>query len=386
MQTLGYLLLLIAVGASVFAYLERRKNKRVLATPLRRTGEIAANPRPGDVSCEGPVRLEAPAYAPCSGQPCLYYEIEVVQTWTKLVATENGVKEERGKTTIDTSKSGVVFFVDDGSGPVAVDPRYGIDVELEKSFEETQSISSGAVQFNDFRAHVPDPGEDKIGESVKVIERIVPVDTRMFVLGRLDEAHAITKPLASRRGRADLIRRTKRHATIGMIAGAVFMFPGFALAAFGDPKSEDAIGLHSCQIVDESPSPCTGKIHGDYGSDVRLVVTRAGSFDIVGDAPPGKALPLIATLDVKDDRGHALVMNATRTAHVELQPGTYTINIRDRVAGAARNFKGGFSYELSVMRRPPPPAVTPAVLAPEPPPAPPAPIKPAKKKKKKAKR
>ena len=397
MQSLGYALLLLGLAASVLAFLARKKNRRVLATPLRRTGDIAANPRAGDVSCEGPVRLNAPAYAPCSGQPCLYYEIEVVQTWTKLLTTQNGVKEERGSSLVDRQTSGVVFFVDDGSGPIAVDPSNGIDVELDTSFEERQLIGHGTAMFNGFLAHVPDPGEDKVGESVKVVERIVPIDTQLFVLGRLDEGLAITKPLASRRGRSDLIRRAKRHATMATIASAVFLCPGLALAAFGEPTPDTTTSDGACRIVDESASPCTGTILGDYGRDVTLVVTRAGTFDIRGAAPPNKMLPLVAALDVKDAQGHAVVTNAERTARAELTPGTYTINIRDRVVGAAKSFKGGFSYELSVKRvvspaaspasaATPTSAASPAVaVTPEPAPSFAAPAKSAKKTKKKRK-
>lgn len=384
MQHIGYLLLLAALVASAFGLLERWRNKRVLATPFRRTGEIAANPRvadaKGNVSCEGPVRLSAPAFAPCSGRACLYYEVEIIQSWTKFVPTEDGVKEQRGRTTLDTVKSGVVFYVDDGSGPVAVDPREGLDVELEKTFEQEQEIGWGDVFFNGFHAHVPDPGEGMAGESVKVIERIVPVDTQLFVLGQLDETSTISRPkgltgslLASRRGRNDLIRRTKRNAMIGTIAAAILMCPGLALAAFGETASAAPAEREACALVDESKdgAPCTGQIHGDYGSDVRFTVTRRGTYQVTGRPASGKAIPLIAMLDVKNADGRVLVSNATGSAKVDLVPGNYVINIRDRVPGAARSFKGGFGYELAVKHVAVAPPQPPPVVeeAPAPPPA-----------------
>lgn len=374
MQMVGFALLGLAFLATLVGFLQRRKGKKILATPFKRTGEIAANPRvvdaKGNVSCEGAVQTQAPAIAPVSGKPCLYYEVELVQEWTKSVTTEDGMKEETGRTTLSTAKSGVVFYVNDGSGPIGVDPRYGMDVDLERSFEQEQSIRFGEVQFGHFRAHVPPAGDGKSGRSVRVIERIVPAGGHMFVLGRLDEQRNITQSsgltgdlIASRRGRHALLGATKRNATIGFVAGALFLLPGGALAALGEPV--DIAALKGCQILDESSpgAPCTGKIYGDYGSDVTFTVTKAATFEITGAPPAGKKLPLIPKLEVKDAGGKALVKDAPATAKIDLPAGVYTVNIRDSIPGAAKDFKGGFSYELSV-KRVSAPAVSSAPAAP----------------------
>jgi hypothetical protein len=377
MQMTGLVLLGIALLATVVGIVQRRKGKLILATPFKRTGEIAANPRvvdaAGNVSCEGAVQMQAPAIAPVSGKACLYYEVELIQEWTKAVTTEDGVKHETGRSTVSTARSGVVFYVNDGSGPIGVDPRQGLDVELDKSFEQEHAMSFGEVQFGGFRAHVPAPGDGKSGKSVKIVERIVPADGRMFVLGRLDEQRNISKSagltgnlIASRKGRTDLLGKTKRNATIGFVAGALFMLPGGALAAFGQPTDADGLSLKGCQILDESApgAPCTGKIYGDYGSDVTFTVTKAATFEITGAPPAGKKLPLIPKLDVKDAAGKVVTKDANAVAKVDLQPGVYTVNIRDSIPGAAKNFKGGFSYELSVKRLAPPvaPPAAPTVL------------------------
>lgn len=356
MQTLGIALLVISLLATFFGAMQRRKGKKILATPFRRTGELAASGQ-GTVSCEGAVQVQAPAIAPVSGKPCVYYEIELVQEWSKSVATEDGVKEEKGTTTLSTTKNGAVFYVNDGSGPMGVDPRQGMDIELEKSFEQSQAMSHGTFTMGSFHAHVPHAGDGKSGRSVKVIEKIVPCDGKLFVLGHVDPFRNITKPqtmlgslMASRKGRDSLLGATKRNATIGFVAGALFMLPGGAMAAFGEPMSTEA--LKGCQIQDESVAgaPCTGKIYGDYGSDVTFTVTKAATFQISGGAPVGKKLPLIPKLDIKDAAGKAMIKDAPGTAKLDLAPGTYTINIRDSIPGAAKNFKGGFSYEVAVKR------------------------------------
>ena len=362
MQYLGFFLVFIAFVALVFGLLQHLKGKKILAAPFKKTGEIAQNPGVADakgiVSCEGAVAAQQPAFAPCSGTPCVYFEIEVIQEWSKHVITEDGSKTEKGKDTIQTVKSGAVFFVDDGSGPMAVDPRQGMDVELDKSFEQEQNVSYGDVVFGQFQTHVPHASGDKHGHGVKVIEKIVPVQGGMFVMGQLAN-QTITKPSgmlgtlrASRKGRAALLGATKRNTLIGFIAGGLFVLPGTGLAIFADPPAPTAAGEGACNILDQSKAGdwCSGKIYNDDGSNVPFTVTQAGTFEITGGPPRGKKIPVIASLAVKDEAGKSFVADAHEHATLDLQPGKYTINIKDSVPGDAAHFKGGFSYELNVKR------------------------------------
>ena len=362
MQYLGFFLVFIALIAIVFGLLQHLKGKKILAAPFKKTGEIAQNPAVADakgiVSCEGAVAAQQPAFAPCSGTPCVYFEIEVIQEWSKHVITEDGSKTEKGKDTIQTVKSGAVFFVDDGSGPMAVDPRQGMDVELDKSFEQEQSVSYGDVVFGQFHTHVPHASGDKHGHGVKVIEKIVPIQGGMFVMGQLAN-QTITKPSgmlgslrASRKGRASLLGATKRNAVIGFVAGGLFVLPGTGLSIFADAPTPTAAGEGACNILDQSKSGewCSGKIYNDDGSNVPFTVTQGGTFEITGGPPRGKKIPVIASLAVKDEAGKSFVADAHEHASLDLQPGKYTINIKDSIPGDAAHFKGGFSYELNVKR------------------------------------
>lgn len=60
MQYVGFAVLLLSFLASLFAILEHRKGKRVLATPLRKTGYVTGDTTAvdlqGNVSCEGDVQ------------------------------------------------------------------------------------------------------------------------------------------------------------------------------------------------------------------------------------------------------------------------------------------------------------------------------------------
>lgn len=362
MQGFGFILVFVAVVAALVGFLQFRKGKKILAAPFKRTGEIAANPGVADakglVSCEGAVEVQQPVLAPCSGTPCVYYEIDVIQEWDKHVKTENGHKVERGTTKVATVKNGGIFFLNDGSGPVAIDPRQGLDVELDKTFEQGQSVTYGDVIFGQFQTQVPRAGGDKNGRGVKVIEKIVPVQGSMFVKGQLTD-RVIGKPKGllgslhgSRKGRAALLGATKRNSTIGFVAAGVCFVPGLALAIFADPPPPPVPGEDACNILDESKAdkPCTGKIVSDDGANATLTVTKAGTFEIHGGPPAGKKIPLIPSISVKSEAGASLLKDASEIGTVDLQPGKYVVTIKDSIPGEAAGVQGGFSFELSVKR------------------------------------
>lgn len=362
MQYLGFFLVFVAFVAGLFGLVQHLKGKKILSAPFKRTGEIAANPGVADakgiVSCEGAVQPLQQFVAPCSGQPCLYYEVEIIREWEKTVSTEDGVKTEKGKDSLQTVKSGPVFAVNDGSGPVYVNPDGGMDVELDKSFEQSQNVAYGTVIFGNFRTEVSAPGGDKYSRGVKAIEKIVPPGGNLFVMGQLDNGQII-KPKgmlgtlrASRKGRDHMIGAAKRNKTIGLVAAGVMMLPGVGLSIFADPPAPVAAGDNACNILDESKAgqACTGKITSDDGSDVKLTVTQAGTFVIHGSAPKGKKIPLIAEISVKDAAGKMFATNEHEEAEVDLVPGDYTITVKDGVKGASAKFKGGFSFELTVKR------------------------------------
>ncbi|HEY8073383.1 MAG TPA: GIDE domain-containing protein, partial [Labilithrix sp.] len=210
----------------VVGLLQRRAAKTILAAPFRRTGELArggpavADAR-GITSCEGRVAPYEPVLAPCSGQPCVYFELEIVREWERCVTTEDGTKVEHGSDTVQRIEGGGVFLIDDGTGAIAVDSREGMSVELDTSFEQAVPVAHGDVVFGGFRAYVPPADGEKRGRSVKVVEKIVPPGGAMFVLGQLANGR-IGKPQglfgtlrASRNGRAAMIGTAKRNAVVG---------------------------------------------------------------------------------------------------------------------------------------------------------------------------
>lgn len=358
MQYLGFFLIFVALIAGVVGLMQHLKMKKILAAPFKKTGEVAANPSVADpqgrISTEGAVQPgQQGLVAPCSGKPCLYYEIEVIQHWHRYVTTENGTKKETGKNTVTTQKVGSTFFVNDGSGPVAVDASKGMDVELEKSFNQKQGVSWGDVQFGQFRTSVSVPGGDKTGDGVECIEKLVAPTGNLFVMGKLvagtitKEDGMLGKLLASTKGRDALVGSTKTKALAGFIGAGVSMLIGVPVSIFADPP---VAGPNYCAIVDQTEAghKCTGKIYNDSGETVSLKVTKAGTYKIHAQAPSTVKIPLSPVLNITDTTGKSFAKDEHEEAEVELQPGDYKINITDAYKGDPAHFKGGFSFELDV--------------------------------------
>jgi hypothetical protein len=253
MHYAGFAALLLACLSTLWGVLERRKGQRIIRTPFRPTGDVARTSlhEPShDVSCEGRVHAPDPVLSPCSGTPCLYWEIEVVQHWRKPVMGENGVKDQNGRDTVVTERGGVLFYVDDGTGPVAVDPRQGIECELTRAFDTMTPATHGDVAVGAFRAQLPPLDGKKRGTGVEIIEKIVPAGGSMFVLGPLYQG-CITNPIGSPKGRTNLLATTKRNMMIGFIGSAVMLVPGIAFAAMPDGQDPPA----ATPVVATAPPP-----------------------------------------------------------------------------------------------------------------------------------
>ncbi len=359
MQYLGFFLLALAIGGLIFGLLQRSKMKKILAAPFRKTGEIASNPQAGDakgtVSTEGAIQVQQPLIAPCSGKPCLYYEIKVERMWEKTVATENGTKTEKGTSTVATSEQGSQFQVNDGSGPVAVDAREKVDTDLTKSFEQAQNVSYGDLVFGQYSVHVPYSGGEEHTTGVRAIEKILPAEGNVFVMGKL-AGGAITKQdgmlgklLISTKGRDKLVGSTKRNSILGFVAGGVLFAGGIPMSIFGEaPKS-------ACDNMENAlkEGVCSGRVNDNAGSTHEWKVTKEGAYKLTvtatGTNANMKLWPkVLITKDGKEvaDDGSEGGEGAKVIAHFE--KGTYKIKIADVSASHVGKLKGGAGYTLDI--------------------------------------
>jgi hypothetical protein len=367
MGIIGIILLVCALGAVIFAFVQHRSAKKLLAAPFHATGEVAANPTLADakglISFEGQVMPLQQLVAPVSGKPCIYYEVEVERLWSKWETTENGSTQKKGKSNVQTQKVGSVFAVNDGSGPMQVDAREGVKVDsgdIAQSFEQTLNMSSGNLVVGHFQMFVPPSmSSDESTYGIRVVERIVDPQGHMFVVGK-HEGQLITKTPGmlgnlrlSRRGREALIGGTAKKAKIGFISSAAAAVIGLPLGIFGGMPSGS--GGTSCdtvlaQGVAMPKGGCRGSVSSRSGNEYTWKVSAEDDYAVEVNAPPGVKYPIAPVVTLTNASGKVVIDREHGDFHAHLAPGAYKLQIQDAdlAAGRATKFKGGFSYILDV--------------------------------------
>src|SRR5215472_12624474 len=229
---LGAILLVIGPIALAVGLVFFFKLKRMAAAPFHKTGEIAQNPAVADakgmVSTEGQIVAPNAVRAPCSGQPCLYYEVTIEREWEKMVTTQQGTKKQTGTTKVTTNKGGAMFQLNDGSGAVSIDAREGVDADLSKTHDQKVTIGMtvpGEIVFGQMRMQTPVNLGPERTTAFKATEKILAAQGNLYACGKLVNG-AIAKPgwtslILSHRGRVALLGSTKTKAYGGIIVGAV---------------------------------------------------------------------------------------------------------------------------------------------------------------------
>lgn len=337
---IGLILIGVGVVLSLGGFVVRGKAKRILAAPLKKTGEAAQ--LLGANGFEGKVVSSQPMAAPCSGKPCVYYELVI----------EAKTKETRGTQTttswkkIGTAHVGNGFWLDDGSGPVAVVTPDKLDADLEKSFSGPPPGGHGLGALQQY-ATVNPPGQVL---EYRVTETIVAADAKLFVLGQVQGGQVTKgtgKILASTRGRDALVGSTKR-MSVGLFAFAGVLAVAGAVVAIVKPGQKPGCGALvdtqgactvSTTVVDHEETQPDGKkktvkLHQQV---MDWQVTKAGKYEIelrtvdkddkryvnpVAQVEDSIGLPMNVGINWGLSRDSS---NDYHTKTKTLQPGTYKI-------------------------------------------------------------
>jgi len=358
-MAVGLFITVIGLAVVVFGFLQWSKMKKILAAPFKKTGEIAANPQAADakgmISCEGAVQVQQPLVAPCSGKPCLYYEIKVERMWEKQEQTEDGIKTNKGTSTVTTSEVGSQFYVNDGSGPIGVDGREKVDTELTKSFEQAQNVSYGDLVFGNYQCHVPYSGGDERTTGVRAIEKILPADGNVFVMGKLaggvitKQDGMLGKVVISTKGRDALVGSTKRNAMLGFILGGVVAVGGIPIGLLM-PEGTDACAEMENAMKD---GVCAARVSDNTGKTFSWKVTKEGAYKVTVTATGKDAfLKLWPKVEVTKD-GKELGEDGSESGESAkvlawFDKGTYSIKVGDVSASHVGKLKGGAGFTLDI--------------------------------------
>jgi hypothetical protein len=356
MQPLGFVLVGLGMIGIIFVLVTVRRIKKLHATTLHKTGELATNPAiagpKGEVSAEGAVVVMQPFIAPVSGKPALYYEITIKRKWEKVVNTENGRKRETGSDTVSTSNGAGQFGIDDGSGLIAIDASQGASADLVQSFKQEQRVASGDVMFGQFQASVPPSVGDKETIGVECTEMILAPEGKLYAVGVLTNG-MIGKPQGtfgkltlSSKGKHGHVASLKKRAIIGAVVGGLATVGGIPVALFGSSPSR------GCDRLKDAPGACSGRVTNDTGDTDHWTVTKSGGYKITvvgtGTNASMRLWPHVTVSrggkDVGDDAS-----DQTSTISECFDNGTYDIRVRDEQAGhVGGTIKGGAGYALNI--------------------------------------
>jgi hypothetical protein len=333
MLTLGIALFVVAVLVLIAALVVRNKGQKILSAPVRKTGEAAG--AQGPASFEGAVRTNDPLRAPCSGQPCVYYEVQV----EKKVKTRHGANTQVSWKTASKQHFGSSFWIDDGSGAVAVIAPEA-DADLTKTY-------AGAIPPG-FEQPRPLPGEEI--QDTRITEKLVPADGRLFALGVMANGQLVAgkgKLILSTRGREALLGSTKKLFR-GLAAFATVLAAAGALVAIVRPGEARPCGelkdtQNACVVTtyltthDEFQTDGSTKKEPIREQKLSWQVTKEGKYQLEAKRLPREKAWLNPVIQVEDKWGLPMnigmnlklgeAANDYKTKTKNLKPGTYTVYV-----------------------------------------------------------
>lgn len=360
MMIVGIIVLVGALAAIGVGIYQWRKMKLVGDAPLVKTGEIVrgANEK-GLVSVEGRIETPEPLISPCSGTPCLYYEVTVTQKYEERVSTENGVKTKKGSSQVKKDQVGARFYINDGSGPAKIDASEGkIQAKLEKTYKQ-DGPASGFCTFGQYQINVPSRSGKGYATSTECVEKIVPVAAEAYAAGQLQGDTMVRKQsmggrlIIATEGLEALQKSTKRKAIASAAAAALMVPGGGVMTALGEMPQ----GSGCDSLVGDIESACTGRQSDSDPVEFTWTVEQPGTY----------ALSAIGTGTDRNYRlwPHVTVRNATGAQVFEMSgtggdaaqaqgvfaPGVYTVSVTDTAEMWASGLEGGagFSFDIDAV-------------------------------------
>ena len=389
MSVFGWFLSFVGFIGLIVGLLQMLKGKKLNSVPFHAPSQIAqlgpgAADAKGMVSTEGMVAPQGLLTAPMSGKPCLAFEITVERKYETTERTENGTETKKGSSNIFSDYKGGVFALQDGQGTVLVDATTKPDASFAKAHTSGVNVGilgliPGTLQFGNFQMSTPLITGEGRTTGFEGTEKIVEPSGTLYALGALamgpqgpimhtPKSIGTGKLILSSKGRASLVKSTKRNMILGYAMGGVMFVGGTLMGIFGPaPDMSASSDSSSCSsTLTADTVNCDGRMYEREGLDMKWTIPTAGEYTLTVTQPKVK-YPIDPSLTVADATGKELAHDvgiskgAEAKVTMKFEPGTYMLNVRDTFKDKV---KGGYGFHLAIVRAPdaPTPAVASATI------------------------
>ena len=387
MSVFGWFLSFVGFIGLIVGLLQMLKGKKLNSVPFRAPSQIAqlgpgAADAKGMISTEGMVGQQGLLTAPMSGKPCLAFEITVERKYETTERTENGTETKKGSSSILSDYKGGVFALQDGQGTVLVDATTKPDASFAKAHTSGVNVGilgiiPGTLQFGNFQMSTPLITGEGRTTGFEGTEKIIEPSGNLYALGALamgpqgpimhtPKGIGTGKLILSSKGRASLVKSTKRNMILGYAMGGVMFVSGTLMGIFGPaPDMTASSDSSSCSsTLTADAVNCDGRMYDRDGYDMKWTVPTAGEYTLIVTQPKVK-FPIDPSLTVTDAAGKELAhdVGISKGAEAKItqkfEPGTYTLNVRDTFRDKV---KGGYGFHLAIVRAPDAPAVASATI------------------------
>ncbi len=149
------------------------------------------------VEVKGNLRCESPLHSEMAGQSCAYYLSQVIREYQETEREAAGDLETRRRSEVVASNERFApFAVEDGSGAIGVRGE-GAEVDAVEVMNRFERDTDGGITLGGLTVNL---GERERTIGYRHVERILPVDAPVYVLGTVQEDGEIGAPRRETRG------------------------------------------------------------------------------------------------------------------------------------------------------------------------------------------
>lgn len=167
---------------------------------------------PGEmVEVKGAIRSDTPLTSQHASRPSVWYESTVSREYEERDKDSQGNwRTTRGSESVSTAKQAIPFFVEDASGRVRVNPD-GADIDAPTVLDRFDDKADGpSINVSIGGIELGASGRRTLG--YRYVEKLLAVDTPVYVLGTVREDGEIGAPANGGRGRKFVISHRSEEA------------------------------------------------------------------------------------------------------------------------------------------------------------------------------